>query len=270
MPSTSQLSGKTQEVNVPVQQNSSTGVSNIRTMLVKHGGEITKALPGHMNAERLGRIAMTEIRKNPKLIDASPESLFGSIIQCAQLGLEPGGALGHVYLVPYGRDVQVQIGYRGMIELGYRSGYLNMIYASVVYEADEFAVVLGTSPAITHVPALKPESEKGKITFFYAVADTKGGKQFSYMSIEDICRIRDGGRFQNPIWEKHFVEMGKKTVIRRLFKILPMSSERCERALDLDNQIGEGVSQHNETLLDPQEDEIFMGSIEKDDAPKKS
>lgn len=227
---------------------------NARSLLVKYKNEISKALPKHMSPDRMARIAVTEMRKNPKLLNGSAESLFGAIIQCAQLGLEPGGALGHVYLVPYGRDIQVQIGFRGMIELGYRSGYLNTIYAAAAYEADEFSVELGTSPAITHIPALKPESEKGALTFFYAVADTKGGKQFVYMSLEDVCRIRDSGRFKNPIWAKHFVEMAKKTVIRRLFKIMPMSSERFERALELDNQIGEGIPQHNEeVLLKPQE-----------------
>lgn len=266
MPSTSELTTPSQ-VQAPVQNHAPQGANNVRALLVKYREEIIKALPKHMNADRLGRIAMTEMRKNPKLLNSTAESLFGAIIQCAQLGLEPGGALGHIYLVPYSGNIQVQVGYKGMIELGHRSGYLNTIYASAVYEVDEFSVVLGTTPSITHVPVLKPESEKGNITFFYAVADTKGGKQFAYMSMEDVCRIRDGGRFKNPIWEKHFVEMAKKTVIRRLFKMLPMSSERCERALELDNQIGEGIIQNN-SFLKPQEEEVFMGDI--DNTPKKS
>lgn len=229
------------------------GAANVRTLLVKYKDEIRKALPKNMSPDRMARIAVTEIRKNSKLLNGSAESLFGAIIQCAQLGLEPGGALGHVYLVPYGRDIQVQIGFRGMIELGYRSGYLDTLYAAAVYEADDFSVQLGTSPAITHIPALKPESEKGALTFFYAVADTKGGKQFTYMSMENVCRIRDSGRFKNPIWMKHFVEMAKKTVIRRLFKTMPMSSERFERALELDNQIWDGIAQHNEVLIMPED-----------------
>lgn len=245
----------------PVQNRTTPQVANnVRSMLVKHKDEISKALPDHMNAERLARISMTEIRKNPKLLNASAESLFGAIIQCAQLGLEPGGALGHVYLVPYGHDIQIQLGFKGMIELGYRSGYLNTIYASEVYEADEFHVVLGTNPSITHVPSLGEET--GEIKFFYAVADTKGGKQFAYMKMKDVYRIRDMGRFQNPIWSKHFVEMGKKTVIRRLFKMLPMSSERFERALELDNDISEGIAQHNESLITPTEASIGEAETE--------
>ena len=141
-------------------------MNNIRNLLENYKAEIDKALPDHMNSKKMGRIALTEIRINPKLLECSPESLFGAIIQCAQLGLEPGKILGHVFLVPYKGNIQVQIGYRGMIELGLRSGYLKKIYSSAVYEADEFTVVLGTSPTITHVPKLKPESQKGEITFF--------------------------------------------------------------------------------------------------------
>lgn len=252
-----------QQSNVQNQALSSTNkkMNEIRSLLETHKKEIKKALPNTMDPERLVRIAITEIRANPKLLDCSPVSLFGAIIKCAQLGLEPGGVLGYVFLVPYSGKIQVQIGYRGLIELGYRSGYLKTIYASAVYEVEEFSIVLGTAPKIIHVPKLEPESKKGKITFFYAVAETTGGVQFAYMSLEEVEKIKSQSKFNNPIWDKHFSEMGKKTAIRRLLKMLPTSSERVfEKALEIDNQIVSGVDQRNESLITPDNEEVSMES----------
>ncbi len=72
----------------------------IAAYLQKMGPEIEKALPSHMNADRMARIALTTIRTNPKLLECSVPSLLGAVMQAAQLGLEPG-LIGHCYLVPF-------------------------------------------------------------------------------------------------------------------------------------------------------------------------
>ena len=90
--------------------------------------QMALALPKTMTAERLTRIVMTECRKTPALMNCNQESFFGAVLQCAQLGLEPGSALGHCYLVPFGNgkakdgrpNCQLIIGYRGMIDLARR------------------------------------------------------------------------------------------------------------------------------------------------------
>ncbi|EDW4164247.1 recombination protein RecT, partial [Salmonella enterica subsp. enterica] len=64
--------------------------------------QLAAALPRHMTAERMIRIATTEIRKVPALGDCDTMSFVSAIVQCSQLGLEPGGALGHAYLLPFG------------------------------------------------------------------------------------------------------------------------------------------------------------------------
>ncbi|WP_202630600.1 recombinase RecT, partial [Deinococcus alpinitundrae] len=88
-------------------------------------------------------LAVTEFRKNPMLKECTPESLLGAVMQAAQVGLEPD-ALGSAYLVPYYnknknvKEVQLQIGYKGLIELVRRSGQVTSIVANEVYENDEF------------------------------------------------------------------------------------------------------------------------------------
>ncbi len=60
--------------------------------------QLALAVPKHLNAERMARIAATEVRKNKALLNTEPTSFLGSVMQAAQLGLEPGSALGQAYL----------------------------------------------------------------------------------------------------------------------------------------------------------------------------
>lgn len=101
--------------------------------------EIQRALPKHMNADRISRIAMTVLRTNEKLRKCNPMSFMGALMQSAQLGLEPNTGLGQAYLIPYGNEVQFQVSYKGLIELAHRSGQYSAIYAHEVYENDEFS-----------------------------------------------------------------------------------------------------------------------------------
>ena len=68
--------------------------------------ELGKALPAHLNAERLGRIALTTLRLNPALAECTPESFLGALFQSAQLGLEPN-IEGQAYLIPYTNSKKV-------------------------------------------------------------------------------------------------------------------------------------------------------------------
>ena len=132
----------------------------IAAYLKKMGPEIEKALPKHMDADRMARIALTTIRTNPQLLECTVPSLMGAVMQAAQLGLEPG-LIGHCYFVPFWnnkkkqREVQFIIGYKGMIDLARRSGHIESIYAHCVYENDEFEYELGLHPKLVHKPALK-------------------------------------------------------------------------------------------------------------------
>ena len=206
-----------------------TPAQTIHEYLKRMGPEIARALPKHMDADRLARVALTVIRTNPVLLNCNIQSLMGAVMQCAQLGLEPG-LLGHAYLVPFRNnkqktmDVQFIIGYRGMIDLARRSGNIQSIYAHAVYENDEFEYEYGLQPALKHKPAMK---DRGQIIGFYAVAHFKdGGYQFEFMPIEEIEKRRQRSKAaNNGPWVTDFEEMGKKTVIRHMFKYLPVSVE---------------------------------------------
>lgn len=200
----------------------------IQAYLKRMGPEIEKALPSHMNVDRLSRIALTTMRTNPKLLECSLPSLMGAVMQSAQLGLEPG-LIGHCYIIPYGKEATFIIGYKGMIDLARRSGHIESIYAHVVHENDEFDYELGLQPKLVHKPS---SGDKGKMTHAYAVAHFKdGGYQFEVMDVAEIEKRRSRSKAsKHGPWVTDYEEMAKKTVIRHMWKYLPISIEIQQQA----------------------------------------
>lgn len=223
--------------------------------------QIALALPKHMTADRLARIAMTELRKTPKLMQCDQMSFLGAIMQCAQLGLEPGGALGHAYLLPFDKrqkqgnqwvtvatEAQLIIGYRGMIDLARRSGQIVSLSARAVYENDQFSYAYGLEEKLEHIP--NEDGNPGALTHVYAVARLKeGGVQFEVMSKAAVDRVRALSKSSDKgPWVDHYEEMAKKTAIRRLFKYLPVSIE-LQRAVTLDEKADADLPQDNASII---------------------
>lgn len=225
----------------------------VKFMLEQNKHVIAQALPKHMNAERLLRVAITSVTSNPALLDCYVPTLIGGIIQCSQMGLEPNTVLGHAYLIPFKnskknrRDAQVVIGYKGLIDLARRSGQIISIAAHAVHAADTFEYEYGLSEKLRHVPA---EGDRGEITHFYAVAHMKdGGHAFEVMTKAEVVRIKNSSQGKNnPVWSDHFEEMGRKTAIRRLAKYLPLSVELAT-AVALEDVTSRGEAQGLEGVL---------------------
>lgn len=196
-------------------------------------------LPKHLTPERVCKVALVAYNKTPKLRECTMESLFLSIMQASELGLEPGGALGHAYMVPFKSDCTLIVGYRGLIELARRSGEIESIEAHVVHERDTFTLRFGLNAALDHEPCLS--GDPGEMRFVYAVAKLKGGcVQFEVMTRDQVDKIRARSRSgNNGPWVTDYEEMARKTVVRRLIKYLPLSAERAEplaKALELEDE----------------------------------
>ncbi len=215
-------------------------IAQVNQLFTQHKKAIQDALPKHITADRMIRIALTELRKTPRLQKCDPLSFLGAVVQASQLGLEPGGALGHCYLIPYGTECQLQIGYRGMVDLARRSGHVKRITATIINDCDEWEAEYGTINTLTHK---KPRvfNKNAVMTHVYAVAEYPDGScQWELMSKEEIEYIRDtysSGYRRDPKtspWTTSFDEMAKKTVVRRLFKMLPTSIE-MNQAITIDD-----------------------------------
>lgn len=199
--------------------------------------QFAAALPKHLNSDRFTRIAITCVRQNPKLAECSVPSLLGSLMTVAQLGLEPG-VLGQCYLIPFKNaklgttECQLQLGYKGMIELLRRTGQLSDIYAYPVYSNDEFNIEYGLERKLTHKPAFSNPKGRGLIVGFYSVAILKDGtRAFEYMKDSEIKAHEEKyrkGKFKNDIWVKNYEEMAMKTVTKKMLKWLPISVEMIE------------------------------------------
>lgn len=193
--------------------------------------EMAKALPRHLNPERLARIALTEVRRTPLLAECTTASLGGALMTCAQLGLEPGVG-GEAYLLPFKNsrentyEVQLIIGYQGMAKLFWQSPLAKSLDAQAVFPEDEFEYEYGLTPKLRHVPSLdRPSSSQAKC--YYAVATTtSGGSAFVVLSRADVERFRKRGRGgdRGP-WVSDYDAMAKKTCIRQLFKLIPKQAE---------------------------------------------
>lgn len=213
-------------------------VANVREMLVNDQAkqQLAAVAAGHMRPERMMRLMANAMRTTPQLGDCDPLSLLGSMMTCASLGVEPNTPLGHAYLIPFKNnrknitEVQLILGYKGMIDLARRSGHIVNIHGDVVYEGDEFSFEYGSNQHLTHRPRGKRENP----IYAYCHAKLTDGEAFVVLPWDEVLAIRDAsqgyktairfGKKDSP-WIAHQHEMAAKTAVRALFKYLPISIE---------------------------------------------
>lgn len=221
-----------------IQKADTSTTGQLTSMLQKRMAEIEKLVPKHMTAPRLLRIAVNCVAKTPTLQQCSPTSLLQCVLVAAELGLEPGGALGHLYLVPFNGAATPIVGYRGLIELARRSGEISSIRAVAVHERDKFRYSEGIEQTVEHEPML--DGSPGELKLAYCVIKLRdGGVVVELMTRAQIDSIKaiskTASRADSP-WKLHYDEMAKKTVARRALKWAPLSSERYYKAVEVDDE----------------------------------
>lgn len=207
------------------------GKATMQMYIKQMEGEIKKALPSVLTPERFTRIVLSALSTNPKLAATTPQSFLAAMMTAAQLGVEPNTPLGQAYLIPYYNsktrcsECQFQLGYKGLIDLAYRSGEVSVIQAQVVYANDEFTFSFGLDPQLKHVPA---HENHGDPIYVYAIFRTKdNGYGFEVMSMEDIRTFAQqySKTYGSGPWQTNFEEMAKKTVLKRVLKYAPLKSD---------------------------------------------
>lgn len=238
----------------------------------KMSSQIAVALPANLTPERFQRIVLTAISSNPKLEECTPQSFLGAMMTAAQLGIEPNTPLGRGYLIPrkakkdnaYIDECTFQLGYKGLIDLAYRSGEVVTIGAHTVYANDKFRVTLGLNADIEHEPTM---GERGDPIAFYAYYKTKGGAYgFEYMTVEDAREhakkfseaVKKG--WSSP-WNTNFEEMAKKTVLKKALKYAPLSTEVAAK-ISMDETVHDTISANmvdEPVVIDGETGEILKG-----------
>lgn len=245
---------------VPVQQK----IANVRTLLERSKPQIAMALPRHLTPDRMLRVAMTCVQRNPQLLDCTPTSLVGAIVQAAQLGLEPDGLGARAYLIPrvnrrkqgHPLEANFQPGYQGLMDLARRSKEIAKFEAREVYEGDRFVYSYGLKPTLVHVPG--GEVDEKKISHVYAIATLINGvSQFEVMTRAQIDAHRE--RYSKDsrdesAWSTAWAMMAKKTVIIRLCKYLPASVEL---------QTAVALAEHDEAGIPQEIDAVVLPAAEE-------
>lgn len=221
------------DLNLPATQ-----MSTIRHLFERKDvqSEIANAVPEILKAENLIRITLTTLRTNEDLMKCSQASLLACLFGCAQLGLTPEPELGLAYLVPFWssklqcHEATLIPGYRGLIEISRRSGYLETVEAKPIYMNDLFEVSFGLHPHLKYVPA---EENPGELRGAYAIFFYRAGMRpdYDYMPLHEIDKImlrtKSKDRNGNIIgpWATDKPQMARKCPIRRLWKTAPVSIE---------------------------------------------
>lgn len=204
--------------------------------------EIRRALPTVLTPERFSRMALSAINNTPELANCTPMSFIAALMNAAQLGVEPNTPLGQAYLIPYKNkgtlECQFQLGYKGLIDLAYRTGQIQIIQAQAVREFDYFEYQYGLDSRLIHKPV---DGERGEMTFIYGLFKlTNGGYGFEVSSKSDMDSFaskysKSFGSKYSP-WAECYEDMAKKTVIKRALKYAPVSSD-FQKALSMDETI---------------------------------
>lgn len=218
-----------------------TQVTNVKELLWNDAAknQLQQVSAAHMKPDRMMRLMANAIRTTPKLGECDPMSLLGGLMTCAGLGLEPNTIMGHAYLIPFKNnrkgitEVQLVVGYKGLIDLARRSGHITSISANIHYSDDEvWEYEEGTEARLRHIPG----AQEGEKRHAYAIAKFRdGGHAYVVLPWAKVIKIRDGSQGwqtavkygatdRNP-WKSHEDEMAKKTAIRALAKYLPLSVE---------------------------------------------
>jgi recombination protein RecT len=212
---------------------------DIRSLIAsdKFKEQCAAALPKHLTADRFARVALTALTRNPKLQDCTRESLLRCLMDCSALGIEPDGRRAH--LIPYKDQCTLIIDYKGLIELVRRSGDVAAIRAETVCENDGFDWENGT---ITH--RIDWRKSRGEVQAVYAEAKLASGEtQTAVLTKDEVEGIRKRSRAgTSGPWVSDWGEMAKKTALRRLIKLLPLSVEIADAVERDDDRVERDVT----------------------------
>lgn len=222
------------------------------TKMIETDRDLFAVLPAHTRASAFRSIVIAALKADPAVLACKPETIRNACMDAARLGIEPDGIGGRGYLIAYGQECQFIIGYKGLVELAYRSGRVLSIDADIIRDGDPYQYQRGSSPRLDHTPQPSGTpfientppyvgvSHQGrKIVAAYASAELAGGiRKFRLLWWDDIETVRrqaPSSKRQDSPWQRWLPAMCMKTAVRRLCDTLPMSAE-AQRAVGVDER----------------------------------
>lgn len=215
-------------------------VAKFSNFLDKLKPQLTMALPKHMNADRMARLALTAFSTTPALQQCTPQSIAACIMTAAQLGLEPGIG-GQGYLIPYKNTCTFVPGWKGLVDLVSRSGRAT-VWTGAVFEGDEFDYQLGDAPFCRH----RPGDNEGKFTHVYAIGRVKDA-QMPVIEVWSRGKVEKHLKQYNKVGERHYAKASennfemyaRKVALLQVLKYMPSSIE-LHNAVEVSHAAEEG------------------------------
>lgn len=209
-------------------------------------------------------------QQNPKIRECNPLSVVNAMMACVRLNLMPNTPEQYVALIPYGKELQFQVMYRGLTQLAYNSGIVNKIDAQLVFPEDDWSIEEGTDRKLVHrwtaESLARDRTKADEALFAYATAILNTGeKTFVIMTQSEIKEIKEKAvkaTGNDTPWSRWPAEQYKKTVVKRFTKLLPKSSEdnRLAYAIQADNLAEAGKLKVDAATGDVIEGEVIDNS----------
>lgn len=181
-----------------------------------------------------------------KVAIANRQSVVDAITNISAIGISLNPAKKQAYLVPRKGKICLDLSYMGLMDLVVGSGSIRWAKAEPVYATDGFALNgYDKPPTHTHNPFAK---DRGEFVGVYVVVKTSSGDYLTdTMAADDVIAIRDRSEAwkawiankKSCPWVTDFVEMAKKTVVKRASKYWPKDDHRIQEAIQLLNTDGE-------------------------------
>ncbi len=181
------------------------------------------ALQTDEHAEYIKGLIVNLFRETPDLLNCRATSIWQAIASIVKLGLKPDGMMGECYLIRYGQEAKLQIGYKGLVELARRSGEISKIVTYVVREGDKFEYSTGIESYEKHKPCDSPNRSEQPITHAVAAIKLTNGEvnlqvmDWSALERHKTQYSKGSDRKQSP-WNTAQEQMCKKTVLSALLR----------------------------------------------------
>lgn len=177
---------------------------------------------------------LSVVSNNNLLAKASNQSIMTAAMKAAVLNLPIEPSLGQAYIVPYGRDAQFQLGYKGLLQLAQRSGKYKSITSGVVYKSQ----FVSYNPLFEDLEIDFTQPQDEVVGYFAAFKLLNGFEKVTYWTKEQAQAHgkRFSKTFNNGPWKSDFDAMAQKTLLKQIIsKYGPLSIE-MEKAIVADNE----------------------------------
>lgn len=233
----------------------STQVANVKdfsNFMDKLKGQLALALPQHMNADRMARLAVTAFSTSANMQRCTPISIAAAIMTAGQLGLEPG-VNGAGYLIPYKDTCTFVPGWKGLVDLVSRSGR-GTVFTGVIFKDQRYTFTDGARrDLIIHNETNLDAPED--ITHAYAIGWVRDAAMpvIELWSVEKIRKHRDkynrqgNKHYSFKDWEMY----ARKIPLLQVLKYMPSSVELSNAiAVTHASEAGRGVTIEDGIVID--------------------